>query len=53
MAREKAAFSSWLGMKQQELQAISEAVELCLKPNCDETSILISQASAAATSSKA
>jgi len=53
MAREKAAFSSWLGMKQQELQAISEAVDLCLKPNSDETSILISHASAAATSSKA
>jgi hypothetical protein len=32
MAREKAAFGSWLTMKQQESQSMSEAVELCLKP---------------------
>ena len=53
MAREKAAFSSWLGMKQQESQAITEAVELCLKANTDDTSTLIAQASAVATSAKA
>jgi hypothetical protein len=32
MAREKAAFGSWLTMKQQESQSMSEAVDLCLKP---------------------
>ncbi len=32
MAREKAAFGSWLTVKQQESQSISEAVDLCLKP---------------------
>jgi hypothetical protein len=31
VAREKAAFNSWLTMKQQESQSISEAAELCVK----------------------
>lgn len=31
MAREKATFSSWLTMKQQESQSMSEAAELCLQ----------------------
>ena len=31
VAREKATFSSWLAMKQQESQRMSEAAELCLK----------------------
>ena len=31
VAREKAAFNSWLAMKQQESHSISEAAELCVK----------------------
>jgi hypothetical protein len=31
VAREKAAFNSWLTMKQQECRSISEAAELCVK----------------------
>jgi hypothetical protein len=31
VVREKAAFNSWLAMKQQESQSISEAAELCVK----------------------
>jgi len=31
VAREKVAFSSWQTMKQQEIQSMSEAAELCLK----------------------
>jgi hypothetical protein len=32
VAREKAAFSSWLANKQKEFQTIAEAAELCSKP---------------------
>lgn len=31
VAREKAAFNSWLTMKQQECRSISDAAELCVK----------------------
>jgi hypothetical protein len=36
VAREKATFSSWLTMKQQESQRMSEAAELCLKSTVSE-----------------
>ncbi len=36
VAREKASFSNWQTMKQQEIQDMSEAAELCLKPNAPE-----------------
>jgi hypothetical protein len=36
MTREKATFSSWLTMKQQESQSMSEAAELCLKSTVSE-----------------
>ncbi len=32
VAREKATFGAWLKLKEQESQSMSEAVELCLKP---------------------
>jgi hypothetical protein len=35
--REKVTFGTWLTMKQQESQSISEAVELCLKPTVSES----------------
>lgn len=37
VAREKATFSSWLTMKQQESQSMSEAAELCLKSTVSES----------------
>jgi hypothetical protein len=40
MARDQARFASWLTMKQQEVQSITEAAELCLKaapPGAAET----------------
>ncbi len=36
IAREKATFGSWLTLKQQESQSMTEAVELCLKPQLSE-----------------
>jgi hypothetical protein len=36
VAREKATFTTWLAMKQQECQSISEAAELCLKSTAPE-----------------
>lgn len=36
VTREKATFSSWLTMKQQESQSMSEAAELCLKSTISE-----------------
>lgn len=36
IAREKATFGNWLTLKQQESQNITEAVELCLKPQVSE-----------------
>jgi hypothetical protein len=36
VARDKAAFGSWLTTKQQESQRIAEAVELCLNPHASE-----------------
>ncbi len=36
VAREKAAFNSWLTMKQQECRSISEAAELCVKATVAE-----------------
>jgi hypothetical protein len=36
LARDKARFSSWVTIKQQEAQSISEAVELCLKSPLSE-----------------
>lgn len=36
VAREKATFSSWQTMKQQEIQDMSEAAELCSKPKAAE-----------------
>jgi len=37
IAREKATFGNWLTLKQQESQNMTEAVELCLKPQASET----------------
>jgi hypothetical protein len=37
VARENAAFNTWLTMKQQETQSISEAAELCLKSTVSES----------------
>jgi hypothetical protein len=36
VAREKATFSNWQTMKQQEIQDMSEAAELCSKPKAPE-----------------
>jgi hypothetical protein len=36
VAREKATFSNWQTIKQQEIQDMSEAAELCLKPKAPE-----------------
>ena len=36
VAREKTAFNSWLTMKQQECQSISQAAELCVKSTVSE-----------------
>ena len=36
VAREKATFSNWQAMKQQEIQDMSEAAELCSKPKAPE-----------------
>jgi len=36
VAREKASFSNWQTMKQQEIQDMSEAAELCSKPKASE-----------------
>lgn len=36
LARDKARFSSWVTIKQQEAQSMSEAVELCLKSPVSE-----------------
>jgi hypothetical protein len=36
MAREKATFESWVGVKQQEIEKIAEVVELCAKPEAVE-----------------
>jgi hypothetical protein len=36
VAREKAMFSTWQTMKQQEIQDMSEAAELCSKPKASE-----------------
>jgi hypothetical protein len=36
VAREKATFSSWVTLKQQECQSMAEAVELCLKSPVSE-----------------
>jgi hypothetical protein len=36
IAREKATFGSWLTTKQEEAQSMTEAVELCLKPQAPE-----------------
>jgi len=38
VAREKAAFNSWLTMKKQESQSITEAVDLCVKSTIPEPS---------------
>ena len=37
IAREKATFGNWLTLKQQESQNMTEAAELCLKPQVPET----------------
>jgi hypothetical protein len=36
VAREKATFSNWQTLKQQEIQDMSEAAELCSKPKAPE-----------------
>jgi hypothetical protein len=39
VAREKATFNRWLAMKQQEVQSISAAVDLCLKRDVPEPAV--------------
>lgn len=39
VAREKATFNRWLAMKQQEVQSISAAVDLCLKRDAPEPAV--------------
>ncbi len=53
VAREKATFSSWLSMKEQESKSMSEAAELCSKPTVSEqASGLLLEASMAAAGAK-